>query len=96
VAVGEYDPADPFAVRVVSGYRIVVDLADPELALSASPPGITEHPGDPLREAGLERWLAGRPALLTTHRFVVDEGARARLRLVPASPPAATAPGSAQ
>ncbi len=87
VAVGEYDPADPFAVRVISGYRLVVDLADPELALSALPPGVSEHPGDPLREAGLERWLAGRPALLTTHRFVVDESAQARLLLVPATTP---------
>lgn len=85
VASAEYDPADPFAVRVVSGYRIVVDLADPELALSALPPGVSEHPGDPLRDAGLERWLAGRPALLTTHRFVVDESATARLLLVPVS-----------
>lgn len=94
VAVGEYDPADPFAARVVSGYRLVVDLADPELALSALPPGVSEHPGDPLREAGLERWLAGRPALLTTHRFVVDEAARARLLLVPASTPTAGAPAT--
>jgi len=90
VAVGEYDFADPFAVRVVSGYRIVVDLADPELALSALPPGVSEHPGDLLRDSGLERWLAGRPALLTTHRFVVEESAAARLRLVPAPVPPAT------
>ena len=94
VAVGEYDPADPFAARVVSGYRLVVDLADPELALSALPPGVSEHPGDPLRDAGLERWLAGRPALLTTHRFVVDEAARARLLLVPGSTAVAPATGA--
>ncbi len=92
VAVGEYDPADPFVVRVVSGYRLVVDLADPELALSALPPGVSEHPGDPLRDADLERWLAGRPALLTTHRFVVDESARGRLLLVPATPRTGAAP----
>lgn len=83
IAVGEYDPADPYDVTVVSAHRLVVDLADPELALSALAPGVSEHPGDPRRDAGLERWLAGRPALLATHRFVVDEGAQGRLALVP-------------
>lgn len=84
IAVGEYDASDPYDVRVVSAYRLVVDLASPELALSALAPGESEHPGDPRRTAGLARWLAGRPSLLATHRFVVDEGAQARLVLAPA------------
>jgi penicillin amidase len=83
IAVGEYDPAKPYDVTVVSAYRLVVDLADPELALSALAPGVSEHPGDPRHDAGIERWLAGRPALLATHRFVVDEGAQGRLVLSP-------------
>jgi penicillin amidase len=86
IAVGEYDPAAPFDVTVVAAHRLVVDLADPELALSALAPGVSEHPGDPRRDAGIERWLAGRPALLATHRFVVDEGAQGRLALVPRPP----------
>jgi len=71
---------------VVAAHRLVVDLADPELALSALAPGVSEHPGDPRRDAGIERWLAGRPALLATHRFVVDEGAQGRLALAPRAP----------
>jgi penicillin amidase len=86
IAVGEYDAAAPYEVTVVSAHRLVVDLASPELALSALAPGASEHPGDPRRDAGLERWLAGRPALLATHRFVVDEGAVGRLALVPRAP----------
>jgi len=86
IAVGEYDPAAPYAVTVVAAHRLVVDLADPELALSALAPGVSEHPGDPRRDAGIERWLAGRPALLATHRFVVDEGAQGRLALAPRAP----------
>jgi len=86
IAVGEYDASSPYDVTVVAAHRLVVDLADPELALSALAPGVSEHPGDPRRDAGLARWLAGRPALLATHRFVVDEGAQGRLVLVPQAP----------
>jgi len=81
IAVGEYDPADPFAVRVVSVHRWIVDLATPEVALSSLVPGTPEHPADPLREEGVERWLAGRPGVLATHRFLVEDGARSRLVL---------------
>jgi penicillin amidase len=86
IAVGEYDAAAPYEVTVIAAHRLVVDLAGPELALSALAPGVSEHPGDPRREAGIERWLAGRPALLATHRFVVDEGAQGRLALAPRAP----------
>jgi penicillin amidase len=86
VAVGEYDPAGSYDVRVVAAYRMVVDLASPELALSALAPGQPEHPADPRRDAGVARWLAGRPGLLATHPFVVDEGAQAHLVLLPARP----------
>jgi penicillin amidase len=84
VAVAEYDLADPYDARVVAAYRLVVDLASPDLALSSLAPGESEHAGDPQRAAGVARWLAGEPGLLASHPFVVDEGARARLRLVPA------------
>jgi penicillin amidase len=83
IAVGEYDAAAPYEVTVVAAHRLVVDLASPALALSALAPGVSEHPGDPRRDAGLARWLAGRPALLATHPFAVDEGAQGRLLLVP-------------
>lgn len=83
IAVGEYDLADPFAVRVASVHRWVVDLAAPEVALYALVPGLPEHPADPLREEGVDPWLAGRPAVLATHGFLVEDGARARLVLAP-------------
>lgn len=86
IAVGEYDAAAPYDVTVVAVHRLVVDLASPELALSALAPGVSEHPGDPRRDAGIGRWLEGRPALLATHRFVVDEGALGRLTLAPRAP----------
>jgi penicillin G amidase len=88
IAVGEYDAAAPYDVTVVAAHRLVVDLASPELALSSLVPGVSEHPGDPRRGAGIARWLEGRPALLATHRFVVDEGAMGRLALVPRAPAA--------
>ena len=87
VAVGEYDAASPFAVRVISAYRLIVDLSSPGIALSSLVPGATEHATDPLRMEGVERWLAGRPGVLATHRFLVEDGARARLVLEPASRP---------
>lgn len=83
VAVGEYDATSPFAVRVISAYRLLVDLASPSVALSALVPGATEHASDPLRMEGVERWLAGRPGVLATNRFLVEDGARARLILEP-------------
>jgi acyl-homoserine lactone acylase PvdQ len=75
-------PTEPFAVRVASIYRWIVDLAAPEVALSALVPGTPEHPADPLHDEGVDRWLAGRPGVLATHRFLVEDGARSRLVLV--------------
>ena len=83
ISVGEYDSADPYDVRVISAYRLVVDLSSPSLALSALAPGESEHSEDPRRTAGLARWLAGKPSLLATHPFLVEEGAQARLVLLP-------------
>jgi penicillin amidase len=87
INAGEYDPAEPFAVRVASVHRWIVDLAAPEVALSVLVPGVSEHAGDPLRDEGVARWLAGRPGVLATHRFLVEDGARARLTLVPSPAP---------
>ncbi len=83
VAAAEYDPGHPFDVRVVSGYRWVVDLASPEHALSAlaSAPSDQSPSAD---AAGFERWLAGELTLLATHPLAVDETARATLLLEPA------------
>jgi hypothetical protein len=75
----------PYDVRVASTWRWIVDLASPEIALSSLVPGATEHPGDPLRFEGVERWRAGRPGVLATHRFLIEDGARARLVLEPRS-----------
>jgi penicillin amidase len=83
IAVGEYDPASPYAVRVVSAYRLLVDLASPAIALSALVPGSSEHPSDPLRMEGVERWLDGRPGVFATNRFLVEDGARGHLLLQP-------------
>src|SRR5690606_32020734 len=49
IAVGEYDATAPYAVTVAAMHRLVVDLASPELALSALAPGVSEHPGDARR-----------------------------------------------
>ncbi|MCX5739805.1 MAG: hypothetical protein NTZ61_15170, partial [Proteobacteria bacterium] len=65
----------------------LVELASPGIALSALVPGATEHATDPLRMEGVERWLAGRPGVLATHRFLVEDGARARLVLEPTQSP---------
>lgn len=85
VAVGEYDPVRPFAVRVASVFRFVVDTANLEIALTSLAPGASEHPGHAARDAGLDSWLEGRPGLLATHPVLIEETARERLRLEPAS-----------
>jgi hypothetical protein len=46
-------------------------------------PGPSEHPGHPDYDGGLQRWLAGRPALLATSRLLVEEVSPARLALHP-------------
>jgi penicillin amidase len=85
VAVGEYAFAEPFQVRVASLYRIVLDVGDPHVALSALAPGPSEHPGHPHRSVELERWLAGELGLLASQRILVEELARESLHLEPRS-----------
>jgi penicillin amidase len=89
IAAGEYDPNAPFDVRVASVHRWVVDLAAPEIALATLVPGATEHAGEMVRSEAVERWLDGRPGVLATHRFLIEDGARARLELVPQAAEAA-------
>lgn len=86
VAAAAYDHTDPFGVQVVAGYRFVADLGEPGYVLSALAPGSSEHPGHPHRTSGLERWLAGRPGLLTTSPLLLEESAVERLVLEPPEP----------
>lgn len=83
VAAAAFDPAEPFATRSASLYRLVVDLGEQGHALSALAPGQSEHPGQAWRESGLARWRARRPSLLVSGSLLVEEGAVARLELVP-------------
>lgn len=83
VAAAAFDPADPFATRSASLYRLVVDLGEAGHALSALAPGQSEHPGQAWRDSGLARWRARRPSLLVSGSLLVEEGAVARLELRP-------------
>jgi penicillin amidase len=87
IAATAFDPADPFATRSASLYRLVVDLGEAGHALSALAPGQSEHPGHDWRASGLARWRARRPSLLVSGSLLVEEGAVARLELVPARAP---------
>jgi penicillin amidase len=80
----EYRPLHSFAPQIVPSYRLLVDTAALDEALTSLAPGQSEHPGHPHRDDGVPRWLAGRPALLATSRLAVEDGAVATLRLEPA------------
>lgn len=83
IAATAFDPADPFATRSASLYRLVVDLGEQGHALSALAPGQSEHPGQAWRDSGLARWRARRPSLLVSGSLLVEEGAVAHLELLP-------------
>ena len=87
VAVGEYRLGRSYDVQVISAYQVALDAANPALALSSLVPGVTETPEDPLAGSGLERWLAGRPKVFTTHSALIDEVATAELLLLPPPTP---------
>ena len=83
VNVAEYDPGDPYAVRVASTYRFAIDLATPDRARCSWAPGQSEHPRHPHFSDGLTGWLAGRSGLLPTSRSLVEEATVSRLHLEP-------------
>lgn len=82
--VAEFDPADPFDVRVVSSVRFAVDAHALGQPLVSFAPGQSEHPGHPHYDDGLGHWLSGRAGLVPTTRLAVEESDAAKLELVPA------------
>jgi penicillin amidase len=84
VLAGDYRPLESFAVSTVASFRLLIDAAALDEALTSLAPGQSEHAGHPHRADGVGRWLSGRPSLLATSALVVEETAVARLLLVPA------------
>jgi penicillin amidase len=85
VRAAEYDPVDPFQVRVASTVRFAVDALDLDEMLVSIAPGQSEHPRHPHFRDGLPAWLAGESELLTTSPLLVEESSVARLVLEPRS-----------
>jgi penicillin G amidase len=83
VAVAEHPALGPWAPRVVSPWRFVVDTADLDQALTALAPGQSEHTGHVNATDGIERWIEDRLALLSTSDPVIEDGPVHRLVLVP-------------
>jgi penicillin amidase len=84
VAVAEV-ATDGWTPRVVSVYRLALDAADLDQALTSLAPGQSEHPGHPHAIDGVSPWLEGRPRLLSTSDPVIEDGPVARLELLPRS-----------
>ncbi len=86
VAVSEYRGLDDrFEADVVAGYRLLVDAGNLDQALTAFAPGESEHAGHRHSTDGVERWLLGKPSLLSTSDPVIEDGPVDRLLLEPAS-----------
>ena len=77
------DP-ESFGTRRASTFRMAADLASPDRMLTILAPGQSEHPGHGHYDGGVEAWRAGRPALVVTSRFLLEESAVERLVLEPA------------
>ena len=92
VHAGGYRPLAGFDVRTVASFRLLIDAAALDEALTSLAPGQSEHAGHAHRADGVGRWLGGRPSLLATSALVVEEGAVSRLRVVPAPDPGAAGP----
>ena len=85
IAVSEYAAeSESFDAVVVPGYRLLVDSANLDQALTALVPGASEHAGHPHALDGIARWLLGKPSLLSTSDPVIEEGDVAVLALEPA------------
>ena len=74
---------ETFSSRRASSYRMAVDLAAPDRMLTALAPGQSEHPGHPHFGDGIAAWREGRPSLLVTSPFLLEEAAVERLVLEP-------------
>lgn len=72
-----------FATRRASTYHMAVDLASPDLTLTVLAPGQSEHVGHPHLDDGVVPWREGRPSLVVTSPFLVEEAAVERLVLEP-------------
>ena len=85
MSAAEYDAAFPFEVRVASTLRFAMDGGALNSLLMSMAPGQSEHPGSPYYRDGLERWLDGRPQLVSTQRLLIEQSSAARLVLEPRS-----------
>jgi penicillin amidase len=94
VAVAEV-ATEGWTPRVVSAYRLALDAADLDQALTSLAPGQSEHPGHRHATDGVGPWLEGRPRLLSTSDPVIEDGPVARLDLVPRDREKAPAAGIA-
>jgi len=83
VRIADYQPLESFDTRVVSGYRLIVDAADLDQALTMLAPGQSEHPGHPHSVDGMVHWRRDRPTLLSTSQLVLEGSSTARLELEP-------------
>ncbi len=87
----EHAPLESFAPHTAPTYRLGIDTAALDEALTSLAPGQSEHPRHPHLDDALSRWLAGRSSLLATSPLAVEDGAVARLTLVPAAARSAAA-----
>jgi penicillin amidase len=71
VLAAGYSPAHAFAVSLAATARFAIDMATPDIALTALAPGQSEDAS--ADRGGLEDWLAGRFALLATRRLEVED-----------------------
>jgi penicillin amidase len=74
---------ETFAAGRVATYRMAVDLAASDRMLTTLAPGQSEHPGHPHFDDGVAPWREGRPQLLATSPFLLEEAAVDRLVLEP-------------
>ena len=62
---------------------MAVDLVSPDRMLTTLAPGQSEHPGYPHFDDGVAPWREGRPSLVVTSPFLLEEAAVERLVLEP-------------
>jgi acyl-homoserine lactone acylase PvdQ len=62
---------------------MAVDLASPDRMLTSLAPGQSEHPGHAHFADGVAPWRGGRPSLLVTSPFQLEQAAVEKLVLEP-------------